>query len=143
MEPISATAPPAIPTPRRRPWFLLGVVLFLAGPIINAIEISMGRLQVPWYLLVLTTAGVALMSISVWQRRGVFRIAGLLFFTIFCAGCWFLILVFTKAPPYTGPATPGKKVPAFTAALADGKSFTDQDLADGKNSVLLFFRGRW
>ena len=34
-------------------------------------------------------------------------------------------------------------IPAFATSLADGKSFTEKDLATGIPTVLLFFRGRW
>ena len=41
------------------------------------------------------------------------------------------------------PAQPGNKVPAFATTLADGRTFTNHDLENGSNSVLIFFRGRW
>jgi hypothetical protein len=56
---------------------------------------------------------------------------------------WFLVLVATKTPAYTGPAQPGSKVPAFAAMLADGTAFTKDDLEKGIDTVLVFFRGRW
>ena len=44
--------PPLTP-PRRWPLFLLGVLLFVAGPILYAIQFSSGVLFVPWYVPVL------------------------------------------------------------------------------------------
>ena len=49
----------------------------------------------------------------------------------------------TRTPPYTGPARPGAKLPAFAANLADGSSFTEKALEGGSRTALVFFRGRW
>jgi cytochrome oxidase Cu insertion factor (SCO1/SenC/PrrC family) len=64
-------------------------------------------------------------------------------FTVVCGFEWFSLLVGTASPVYTGPALPGRKVPEFTAVLADGTPFTDNDLAQGQSTIVLFFRGRW
>ena len=128
---------------RRWPLFLMGLALFLAGPILNAIEVTNGRLTMPWYLPILASLGVLFMIASVWQRGGLLRISGLVIFAVLCGLIWFFVLVMSKVPNYTGPAQPGKKIPAFTTKLADGRTFSSDELEEGDRSVLLFFRGRW
>ena len=129
--------------PRRRPLFVLGVLLFLAGPIGYAIQVSLAQWFVPWYVPVLATLGILCMAASVCQRPGVWRSIGLAFFVLIGAFEWFMLLVGTNTPAYAGPAQVGKKVPAFTTQLASGAAFTEKDLANGGKSVLVFFRGRW
>jgi peroxiredoxin len=34
-------------------------------------------------------------------------------------------------------------LPSFTATLADGATFSNKDLQNGKPAILLFFRGHW
>ena len=132
-----------VSAPRRRPLFMLGVLLFLLGPVLYAVQFSMKHLVTPWYLPILATIGVLFMLVSVQQRRGVLRIAVLALFTLMCGFEWFMLLVGTRVPPYTGPAQLGLKLPAFNAALADGQTFTDKDLEKNIPTVLVFFRGRW
>jgi uncharacterized membrane protein YhhN len=133
----------AAATARRRPWFLLGFLLFLLGPVAYFVQFRLGRLTTPWYLPAVGTAGVLLMAAGAWQRRGVLRAVGLGVFVLLCGFEWWCLLVEWRTPPYTGPARPGVRVPAFAAALADGRPFTDRDLEGGPPSVLVFFRGRW
>jgi hypothetical protein len=135
----SATAAP----PRRWPLFLLGVLLFFLGPIAYFVQISQGQLWMPWYTPILASAGVLLMLVSVVQRPGIFRIAGLMLFALLCAAQWFFMLVGARSPEYTGPAQAGAKIPAFATALADGQPFTDKDLAKDQRTLLVFYRGRW
>ena len=135
-------ATPSVP-PRRVPLFLAGVLLFLVGPAIYFVQFRLKYLWMPWYLPILASAGVLLMIVSVWQRRGIWRSAGLILFVLLCGFQWYLVLVATKTPLYTGPGQPGLKVPAFDTTLADGKAFTHEDLDSGIPTVLVFFRGRW
>ena len=95
----------------------------------------------PWYVPIMASAGVALMIVSVWSRRGVMRILGLLFFTVICGLEWYHALVGTATPLYTGPHSPAARF-LITARLADGTPFTEKDLGRAA-PVLLFFRGRW
>jgi hypothetical protein len=129
--------------PRRWPLFLMGILLFLLGPAVYAVQIRLKYLGMPWYVLALATLGVLLMVVSVWQRRGVWRSVGVALFVLVCAFEWLMVLVGTGAPHYRGPAQPGRQVPVFATTLADGKAFTDTDLKNGSAAVLLFFRGRW
>jgi hypothetical protein len=133
----------ATAAPRRWPLFLLGVLLFFLGPALYVVQISLGHLWMPWYLPLLASVGVVLMLMSAWRRRGVLRIAGLMVFVLLCGVEWYLVLVATKTPLYTGPAQPGRKAPAFAATLADGTPFTNLDLEKGIPTALVFFRGRW
>jgi hypothetical protein len=128
---------------RRWPLFLLGFVLFLVGPIVFAVQLSLHQLKMPWHLPILSTIGVVLMAASAWQRRGMLRIAGLVLFVLLCGFEWYMVLVKFRTPEYHGPATAGQTIPAFTTSLADGKALTNTDLQNGKRTVLLFFRGRW
>jgi hypothetical protein len=144
-EPASTPAPvpsPA-PSPPRRPWFLVGVIVFFLGIGAYVIQFRLKQFVTPWYAPVLATLGVALMGVSVWQRRGILRSIGLALFVLLCGFEWFLLLVATRTPAYTGPAQPGQKMPAFATTLADGRAFTNHDLENGSGSVLVFFRGRW
>lgn len=129
--------------PRYWPLFLAGVLLFIVGPALYVWQFSLGHLWMPWYVLVLASLGVLLMIMSVWRRPGIVRIAGLLVFVLLCGLEWFVLLEATKTPLYTGPAQPGRKLPEFAAALADGTAFTSLDLEKGIPTVLVFFRGRW
>jgi hypothetical protein len=128
---------------RRRPYFLLGTLIFFLGMIIYIVQLSTKHFVVPWHVPILGTIGVLLMMASVVQRPGIFRIIGLLIFVALAGMEWFFVLG-TKLEPYAGPAKPGEKLPAFTATLAkDDSPFTNQTLADGKSTVLVFFRGHW
>ena len=136
---------PAIPAPapRRVPFFFLGVLLFILGPVIYIVRFTMHRLEAPWYAPALATLGLVLFLISVWRRPGFFRIVGVVFFAILCAAEWYMLLVATLTPAYAGPAKVGAPVPAFATTLADGSALSDKSLADGGQSIVLFFRGRW
>jgi hypothetical protein len=138
--PASVSAPP-----RRWPLFLIGVLLVFLGPaILYVVQFRMYHLKTPWYVPILASVGVLLMAVSVWQRRGIWRSVGLVLAVVVCGFEWYGLLVAFKLPSYAGPAKPEHKIPAFTTALAKkGESFTNKDLATGKRTVLVFFRGRW
>ncbi len=142
MENLQPVAP-TTSTPRRQPLFLGGLLLFLAGPALYAVQISLGQLWTAWYMPLLASLGVVLMIASVRQRRSVWRGAALAFFALLCGSEWYLMLVAAKTPAYTGPAQPGSKLPPFAAMLADGTPFSNQDVEQEIRSVLVFNRGRW
>jgi hypothetical protein len=129
--------------PRGVPLFLLGFLLFLVGPVIYFIRFRMDHLDTPWYVPGLATVGALFMLVSACRREGILRKAALVLFVLLCGGEWFLVAIATKVPTYAGPAQTGRKLPTFTTMLADGKTFTNQDLENGSSSVLVFFRGRW
>ncbi len=142
MENLTVTPKVSAP-PRPRTYFLLGVLVFALGVATLVVQVfGLKRLVVPWYLPVLGTAGVALMVLSVVQRPRIWRILGLAVFVLLNGFEWFGILS-SKLPEYQGPAKVGATIPAFATTLAEGSSFTDQDLQKGKPTVLLFFRGHW
>src|ERR1700688_3704789 len=89
---------------RHLPLFLLGVLLFILGPALYVIQFRLDHLATPWYVPILATIGVLFMLISARQRRGVARIAGVLLLALFCGFEWFMLLVGTRTPLYTGPA---------------------------------------
>lgn len=128
--------------PRGWPLFLAGFLLFLIGPAVYFVAFSMARLTTPWYLPILSTLGVLLMTASLVRRFGILRSIGLAFFMLFCGLQWFMFLVISLNPTYQGPA-PGVAIPAFDAKLADGSTFSNADLEDGKPAVLVFYRGHW
>lgn len=101
------------------------------------------QLFVPWYVPAVTTLGALLLLASVIQRRGVIRILVLVLIAGLAGLEWFFIASFSRLPTYEGPAQAGAKLPAFQTTLADGKTFTNQDLHDGTKTVMVFFRGRW
>lgn len=129
--------------PRRWPLFLLGFLLFLLGPAINIVQVILGHLVTPWYVMpVLAAFGVLLMAGSVLQRPGVWRSVALVVFALLCGLEWYFVLVVAKTPPYEGPQV-SDKVPQFAATYADGRAFANKELEDGKSTVLLFYRGHW
>jgi hypothetical protein len=131
-----------LPT-RRKPLFLVGVLLIVLGPVLNFVQTSIAKLTTPWYLPILATAGVACLIVSLRQRRSVIRIVFAALFTLLCGAEWYMLLIAAKTPPYTGPAQVGSKVPEFSGTLPDGSAFTNDDLAQGGRTALIFNRGRW
>ncbi|HMC89285.1 MAG TPA: hypothetical protein VKI17_07040 [Gemmataceae bacterium] len=140
---VQTETPAVSAPPRRRPLFLAGILIFLLGIGLYFIQLRMRSFMVPWYVPVLATVGVALMALSLRQRRGILRIGTLILFVALCGFEWFFLLVVTKLPAFTGPAQPGARLPVFAATLADGTSFTNADLQKGTSSVLVFYRGHW
>jgi hypothetical protein len=139
----SPTAPTAV-RPRGWPLFLLGVIVFFAGLAANFVQVFVLRQTVmPWAMLVLTSAGVALMVLSLVRRFGILRAIGSVVFLALTVLFWVFVLVIARSPTYTGPAQSGTQVPVFATKLADGKSFSNADLAAGEDTVFVFFRGFW
>jgi hypothetical protein len=129
--------------PRGWPLFLVGALFFLIGPVAYMVQINMGRLNTPWYIPILSTVGVGLMALSLVRVFGIFRTIGLAFFLVLCGLQWYMFAVVTLNPKYEGPARRGAALPEFTAKKADGTTFDNGDLKNGKATVLVFFRGHW
>jgi hypothetical protein len=127
---------------RGRWLFWAGILLCPLAIALTFVQLGMNHLATPWYLPALTTLGALLLLASVVQRRSVPRLAALVLVAAFAGLQWFFIVWLAKLPEYQGP-TQGQPIPAFTASRADGRSFTDADLQDGRKRVLVFFRGRW
>jgi hypothetical protein len=128
---------------RRWPLFSLGVLLFALGPVGYFVMFQMKYMATPWHAPILATLGLVFVAMSLARRPRGWRIAGIVPFVLLCGLEWFFVLVATKTPEYTGPAKPSEKLPAFETTLADGKLFSDKDLATGVPTTLVFFRGRW
>jgi FtsH-binding integral membrane protein len=131
--------------PRRYPgrlFLLLGLGLAVLGVAAYVVQVRFGYLKAPWYMPIAATLGVALLVASLWQARTVWRVLALLLLML-VAGAEWAFLLGTRLPAYTGPVAAGEPFPAFTTARANGAPFTQRDLEGDKNSVLVFFRGRW
>jgi hypothetical protein len=120
----------------------LGLVLALFAPAAYVIQLRMNQLFIPWYLPVAGTLAVAILLFALWRRRSVWRFLAVGLALLLVAAEW-LLLVSVKLPVYTGPVAAGRVFPAFTATLADGTPFTQEQLKNDKNTALVFFRGRW
>lgn len=123
--------------------FLFGFASVVLGVAIFVVRFNQHHLETPWYVPILATIGVASMSMSAWQRRGILRTLGVLFFGLLCGMEWFMLLHATKTPTYAGPIRKGHKFPEFNATLADGKPFGNRDLESDRPTVMVFFRGHW
>jgi hypothetical protein len=145
MEGMTTTsAPPSVPRVRvGRGLLLLGVLLTVLGPVLYIAEIKvLHRLVVPWYAAVLGSLGALLALAAFVQARTILGGVAVALLVLF-AGMEWMFLGMMKLPHYEGPVAIGKPFPAFTSTRADGPSFTQDDLQNGKNTVLVFFRGRW
>jgi hypothetical protein len=139
---LSTTAPPAKRSAGRG-LLWAGIGLSLLGVALCVAQYSLGYLIVPWYLPVLTTLGALLLLCAAARRLTVTRVVVFGLLAAFAGLQWLFFLSHSTLPPYEGPARQGEKLPAFRTTLASGRPFTEEDLRDGTNSVLVFFRGRW
>ena len=138
------TTLPTSPASRSRDRLLmpLGLGLAVLGVVAYVVQLSLQRLALPWYMPALALLGVALVTASLWERRTVWRVLALVA-VVLLAGAELAALNAMRLPPYSGPIAVGRPFPAFEARLADGKAFTQDDLAGDRHTVLVFFRGRW
>jgi hypothetical protein len=130
--------PPSFPGRRL---VFAGLALSIGGVAVYVVQVSLHRLTTPWYLPLTGTLGALVMTLALWQRRGVWRALALGCLLLLAAGEWAFV-VSTKLPAYSGPVAVGKPFPNFSTTRADGASWTRNDLAD-QDTVLVFFRGRW
>jgi hypothetical protein len=137
-----ASVPASQERPRGRHLLVIGLVLGALGVLAYATQLSMQRLWTPWYLPVSATLGVLFLLLSLWRARTAWRVITLVLLVLLAAAEWTL-LAHARLPEYAGPVAAGVSFPAFTTARADGTPFTRSDLAGDRNSVLVFFRGRW
>jgi hypothetical protein len=127
---------------RGRLWLFLGAGLAVLGVAVYVVQISLGRLAIPWYMPALAIVGSVLVVISLVQRRTLWRaVAVVVVGLLASAQVAFLLMV--RLPPYTGPIAVGQPFPAFETSRASGASFGQRDLAGDRKNVLIFFRGRW
>ncbi len=126
-----------------RVYLVLGALLAAAGLGTYALQFRAKVLTTPWYVPILATVGVALAVTALVRSRSAWRWATAVLLTLLAAAEWVFLLVLMSTPAYTGPAKAGQPFPAFTTTLADGSTFTQDNLKGEQNTVLLFFRGRW
>ncbi len=126
-----------------RGYLWLGIGLVLLGPVLFIAQLQAKVLNTPWYALALATVGVALLLFAAIRKVTIWRIVALLLFGLLAAGQWYFVVVESKLPAYTGPVAAGVSFPAFHSNLADGSDFSQDSLPGDKNTVLVFFRGRW
>lgn len=141
-----ATSPsPSPPNDRRAGRGLLwaGIGLAVIAIALVFVQYSAGGLFVPWYLPAITVVGALLVLWSLTRRFSIVRVIVLLLIVALAGLEWYSLAVAGRLPEYAGPAEEGKKLPPFQTTLADGTTFTQNDLEDGQRRVLTFFRGRW
>jgi hypothetical protein len=121
---------------------LAGLGLAVLGVAVYAIQLSMKRLMLPWYMPAAALIGLVLVLASLWKRRTVWRVLALVVVSLL-AGLEVMALNVLWLPPYTGPIAEGRPFPAFKARRADSTPFTQNDLVGDQDQALVFFRGRW
>jgi hypothetical protein len=141
---MSTTAPPIAP-PKAGGRLLLwaGILAAVLGVVGYAVQMNVGLLTTPWYVLVLGTLGTALILVALWRRFSAWRVLALLLIGALTAGEWWFLVWYSRLPDYTGPAARGQAFPAFAAKLPDGTPFTQDSLKGDRDTVMVFFRGRW
>lgn len=126
-----------------RPLLLLGVLLAIAGPVLNVVLMFGAKILItPWYVPILGTLGLALIFVALMRSRSIWRWAAVVLVTLIVDFGWFAVLAM-RTPAYTGPVKDGQPFPAFTSTLADGSTITQDDLKRDQNTVMVFFRGHW
>jgi hypothetical protein len=127
-----------------RAYFWAGIGACLLGLALVFVQMfGLKYLFVPWYSPILATLGAVLLLLAVVRRRSITRVIVLVLVAAFAGLQWYGLVSMVKLPDYVGPAQPGKQLPPFQAVFADGRPFTEEDLADGSRRVMTFFRGRW
>lgn len=146
---MSTSPQDAVVSDQARPGFRPGWPLLIAGCGLAGLglvtylaQVASRQLFTPWYMPAAAAVGVVLIGLSLWQSRSITRIVGLLFVLLLGAAEGAFILG-TRLPAYTGPIAADQPFPAFATVRADGTPFTERDLKQDQNTVLVFFRGRW
>lgn len=126
-----------------RSLLLLGMFVAVAGTaLMFLMTFALKILVAPWYAPILGTVGVALIILALRRSRSMWRWTALVFFTLFTAFQWWALFAM-RTPAYTGPVKDGQPFPAFATTLADGSSFTQDNLKGDQNTIMIFFRGHW
>jgi hypothetical protein len=121
---------------------LLGLGLAALGIAAYVFQLWLQRLSVPWYMPAMALLGAALVAASLREKRTAWRVLALVV-ALLLGGFELLALNSMRLPRYTGPVAVGKPFPAFEAKLADGSPFTQASLPGDRDTVMVFFRGRW
>src|SRR5262245_34455928 len=95
----TATPPVAKRTLPGRGLVWLGILTILAGVAGYAVQLFYFKiLEMPWYTLALAVVGVVLLGVAVYRAPTLWRVIGLVFWTLFAAfEVWFLVF-FSKLP---------------------------------------------
>jgi hypothetical protein len=142
METITPTTAPATPASGRG-LFFFGVALAVLPIATYAVQLQNHVLLVPWYLPIFTTLGALCLARAFLRQRSVIRFLGLALIGLLAGFEWFALISLMALPPYTGPLAVGKPFPAFETVRADGTKITQDDFHGDKDTLLVFFRGRW
>jgi hypothetical protein len=121
---------------------LAGLGLGALGVAAFAIQLSLGRLMLPWYMPAAALLGAACVAASLRERRTAWRAVALVV-VMLLASLECMALYAMRLPPYRGPIAVGRPFPAFEARRADGTPFTQGDLIGDRHHAMVFFRGRW
>ena len=137
----SSTIAPTKTTGRMYLW--LGLAVGILAPFLYVAQLAAKRLTAPWYVPILGTAALCLVLLAVIRVGTVGRKIAFLLLGLLATGEWFFLLYASKVPAYAGPVAVGQPFPAFATTFADGSPFTQADLLGERNTVMVFFRGRW
>lgn len=121
---------------------ILGVLLPFAAIGAYIAQVATLRLSVPWYMPGLATVGLLCVLVALSRRFTIVRCLALILVCCVTALTWGFIFL-GRVPAYTGSITNGTPFPEFVTTTAEGKPFTQEDFRQSKNTVLVFFRGRW
>ena len=122
---------------------LLGILLALVSIAAYVAQVSAHILFTPWYMPAAVTIGAALIAVAISKQRTKTRWTALVVIGGLAGLQWVAFLWLFATPAYAGPVKVGQPFPPFATTLADGSAFTRDNLKSDKNSILLFFRGRW
>jgi hypothetical protein len=140
----SSTAPTVKPPASGRATALAALAMPLVGLVVYGVSLlALKQYTTPWYLPLLATLGVYLAVVAVVRARTVFRFVALGLTLLVAAASWHMLVFYSRLPAYAGPVAVGKEFPAFAAVRADGSPFTRDDLRGDKDTLFVFFRGRW
>src|SRR3954468_12796336 len=109
---MTTTTMPATGDRRGRLLLLLGLGLPALGMIAYVARLMAQRLDAPWYVPALATAGVGLVITSLWRRRTGWRGVALVL-GVLLAGAEWAMLLSMRLPAYAGPAKVGRPFPPF------------------------------
>lgn len=123
-------------------WAGLALVLLAIGAVFVQFWV-LKSMATPWHVPILLTLGALSLVLAVARRRSVVRIVLLVLVVALAGFQWYFLTSMSRLPSYDGPARAGQPIPAFQTKYADGRSFTEKNLQDGKRSIMVFFRGRW
>src|SRR5262245_11634357 len=123
---IASSPAPSIARSRGRGYLWAGIGLCLLGVAINFVQFFvLKKFFVPWYGPAMATLGVLRLILAVARRRSVTRVVALVLVAAFAGFGWYFLVSLAKLPEYTGPAQPGRPMPAFQTTLADGRPFSE------------------